>query len=244
MGCVPDWLIDTPIAHRGLHDAAAGVPENSRAAFRAAMTEGYAIELDLQLSGDGEAVVFHDDDLARLAGTDASVDNLTAAELGRIRLLDTDETVPSLRQTLEEVSGRVPLLLELKTVSRAIGRLESASWRFLADYPGAFAVQSFEPATVAWFRRNASEVCRGQIGGGLRRKKGSTLRRLLGRELSLLGSGRPDFIAFNIDRLPHPAIALARRLGIPVLAWTVTDETQLKKARALADNIIFEHIRP
>ena len=243
---VPSWLIETPIAHRGLHDASAGVPENSLAAFRAAAAKGYAIELDLQLSGDGEAVAFHDDELARLSGVSGAVSSRTAAELGRIQLLGTKETVPSLRQVLEEIAGQVPLLLELKTFDRAVGPLESATCRLLAGYSGAVALQSFEPATVAWLRRQDPALWRGQISSGLRPHRGreSSLRRFLRRNLLLLGAGRPDFIAYDIDRLPHPAVALARRLGMPVLAWTVASEAQLRKARALADNIIFEHIRP
>lgn len=246
MRALPAWLTQTPIAHRGLHDAKAGVPENSIAAFEAAIAAGYGIELDLQLSADGIAVVFHDDRLDRLAGRPGALAAETAEALGRMKLLGTAETIPSFRRTLHTVAGRAPLLVELKTLGRAAGPLEAAAWRELAGYAGPFAVQSFEPRTVAWFRRNAPATCRGQISGLYRddRQGQSSPRRFLLRNLLLAAPGRPDFIAYDVNGLGRPPVRLARRLGLPVLAWTVRTGEQLATARALADNVIFEQIRP
>jgi len=242
----PSWLTDVPVTHRGLHDAAAGVPENSLAAFEAAIAAGYGIELDLQLSADGVAVVFHDDDLQRLSGTAGAMCERSAAELGRLHLLGTGETIPTLRRTLDAVADRAALLIELKTLGREVGPLERAAWRELRGYRGRFAVQSFEPATVAWFRRHAPGACRGQIGRGYRRddEGQGPLRRFLLRHLLLSWPGRPDFIAYDVNALDEPALKLARALGLPVLTWTVRTEAQLARARALADNVIFEQIRP
>jgi glycerophosphoryl diester phosphodiesterase len=246
MRALPGWLTRTPIAHRGLHDAKAGVPENSLAAFEAAIAAGYGIELDLQLSADGVAVVFHDDRLDRLTGRQGALADETVDALGGMRLLGTAEKIPSFRRTLATVAGRAPLLVELKTLGRAVGPLEAAAWHELAGYTGRFAVQSFEPRTVAWFRRHVPDACRGQISGLYRddRQGQSALRRFLLRNLLLSGPGRPDFIAYDVHGLGRPPVRLARRLGLPVLTWTVRTGEQLTTARALADNVIFEQIRP
>lgn len=243
---VPAWLVAQPIAHRGLHDAGAGRPENSRAAFRAAVEAGYAIELDLQLSGDGSPVVFHDSVLDRITDGSGPLAERTAAELNQITLHQTEETIPTFAEVLSEIAARAPILVEIKSWLRPVGRLEAAAWHLLEGYCGPFAVQSFDPACLAWFRRHAPDVVRGQLGHRYRRTRhGQPARkRFLLRNLLLLGQSRPHFIGYDIDDLPHPAAALARRLGLPLLAWTVGTEADREKARGLADNIIFEHIRP
>jgi glycerophosphoryl diester phosphodiesterase len=242
----PAWLTETPVAHRGLHAATAGVPENSLAAFEAAIAAGYGIELDLQLSADGVAMVFHDDDLERLCGIGGRMSERRAEELGRLALLGTAETIPTLRRTLDAVASRAPLLIELKTLGLEVGPLEAAAWHELQAYTGRFAIQSFEPGSVTWFHRHAPAVCRGQISGPFRRggEDQGPLRRFLLRHLLLSWPGRPDFIAYDVNALDEPALKLARALGLPVLTWTVRTEAQLTRARALADNVIFEQIRP
>jgi glycerophosphoryl diester phosphodiesterase len=242
----PAWLSRQPIAHRGLHDGDAGVPENSRAAFEAAIAAGYAIELDLQRSADGAAMVFHDGDLDRMTEESGPVTARAAAELGRIRLSGSTETIPTLAQVLDDVAGRAPILVEIKSWHRPVGGLEAAALSHLQDYDGAVAVQSFDPASLAWFRHHAPGIRRGQIGHRYRhlRHGRSAWQRFLLRNLLLSGQSRPHFIAYDIDDLPHPAPALARRLGLPLLAWTVRSEAAWEKARGLADNVIFEQIRP
>jgi glycerophosphoryl diester phosphodiesterase len=244
MRAVPGWLTGTPVAHRGLHGP--GVPENSLAAFEAAIGAGFAIELDLQLSADGVAMAFHDDGLRRLTGRPGAFAAQTAAALGAMTLLGTAETIPSLAETLALVAGRTPLLIELKTLGQPVGPLEAATWRELEAYDGPFAVQSFEPGSVAWFRRHAPRVCRGQISGLYQedREGQGAWRCFLLRNLLLSAPGRPDFIAYDVNGLGRLPVRLARLCGLPLLTWTVRTAEQLAQARALADNVIFEQIRP
>lgn len=244
---LPRWLTATPVAHRGLHDIAAGIPENSRAAFGAALAAGYAIELDVRLSADGVAVVFHDATLERLCGRPGRVADLSAAELGRLALLGTAETPPTFAEVLALVDGRTPLLVEVKNYGREpIGALEQAVASALARYRGPFAVQSFNPRTVAWFRRHMPQFVRGQIAdlklppGPFPRLRLAILKRLLARR-----HGAPHFLAYDVNQLPAPLTERARAEGLPVLAWTVRDEAQRQRAAHHADNIIFElPVRP
>src|SRR5690606_24212468 len=165
---LPKWLTRTPIAHRGLHDIARGIPENSRLAFQKAMDAGYAIELDVRITGDQQVVVFHDADLKRLCGRDGRVDRTPLAELKTMKLLGTEETVPSFRDVLDQVRGQVPLLVEIKKdKGEPAGILEASVARMLQHYPGPFAVQSFSPRTVKWFQKNAPQILRGQISTDL-----------------------------------------------------------------------------
>lgn len=225
---IEPWLLSTPVAHRGLHGK--GVPENSLAAFRAAARRGYAIEFDVRLGHGDAPIVFHDANLKRMTGADRPLASTPCAALKKLRLHDTDQHVPDLAEVLEEIGGTVPLLVELKTpTDRDSGTLEAAVWRVLAGYRGAYAVQSFLPATVAWFRREAPAVSRGQLMG-----EG------IDRRLALLRHTRPDFIGCDIRHLPDHRIARTR---LPVLAWTVRSLADRVRSAVFADNVIFEGYR-
>lgn len=241
----PSWLWRRPIAHRGLHDPARPRerPENSLAAFEAAARAGHPIELDVHLTADGEVVVFHDDDLWRMTGRRGRVADATLAELRALPLSNTDERIPSLDDALACVAGRVPVLVELK--ARApYGPLERAVCDVLARWPGEHAVQSFDPWSMLWMRRHAPHLPRGMLSGdmsheGLPRHQAIVLEHLL-----LAPAVLPDFIGYQLDALPHWAPSLWRRLGRPLLAWTVRDEAGLRRARGLVDNVIFEGVTP
>ena len=238
----PDWLRRTPIAHRGLHDAAAGVPENSLAAFRAAVDEGYAIELDVRLARDGVAMVFHDVRLERMCGRPDRMGDLDSATLRRIALQGGDETIPMLEDVLALVADRVPLLIEVKNYGTdPVGPLESATVADLAVYTGRFAVQSFSPLTVDWFRTNAPQLLRGQIATvpSEMTDLDDARRQMLAQMLDQ-GFGAPQFIAYDVRYLPSPLTTRARAQGLPVLTWTVRDDAALARAREHADTIIFE----
>lgn len=239
---VPSWLRSRPIAHRGLHDASR--PENSLAAFEAAAAAGHPIELDVHLTADGQAVVFHDDTLERMTGHPGTVAASTLAELTALRLRGTDEPVPSLAQVLERVAGRVPVLVELKSHGPPRGRLEPAVCDVLARFPGEHAVQSFDPWSMLWMRRHAPHLPRGMLSGDMR-SEGLPLHEALAVEHLLLAPAvRPDFIGYELRALPHPATSLWRRLGRPLLAWTIRDDAALRRARGLVDNVIFEGVTP
>lgn len=237
-----DWLRARPVAHRGLHDAAAGAPENSLAAFEAAAAAGYAMECDLQLAADGVAMVFHDAQLDRLTGTSGALGAHCAKALGALRLLGTDEPIPTLADLLARIDGRAPILLELKHDVSPVGPLEEAAWRELRRYRGPYAVQSFDPDAVAWFGRRAPEAPRGQVTADWRRYREGERPALANAWAAV--RARPQFLAWSVHALPHWAPRLARRLGLPLLAWTVRSPEDLARARACGANPIFESLRP
>jgi glycerophosphoryl diester phosphodiesterase len=237
------WLRSRPIAHRGLHDAAAGRPENSLPAFLAARESGYPVELDVRLSADGKVVVVHDDRLERLTGVDVAVAGSSLASLQSLRLLGTGTTIPTLAEVLALLEGRVPLLIEIKN-SEAPGPLEEALLADLDGYDGPNAVQSFNPLSLAWFRERAPGIPRGQLSGSFSDTVlDDGLRELL-VGLRFNEMTEPAFIAYELGCLPHPAASAARAAGLPLIAWTVRTPEDLARAREHADNVIFESVLP
>ncbi|HEX2257469.1 MAG TPA: glycerophosphodiester phosphodiesterase family protein [Afifellaceae bacterium] len=231
------WLTARPIAHRGLHDLARGRPENSLAAFEAAVEGRYAIECDLHPAGDGVPVVFHDDDLYRLTGEEGGVRDRAAVELGKLRLAGTQEWVPTLEQLLAAVEGRVPLLIELKHMAGRDQGFAAAVVEALRRYDGPVALMSFDAALVADVKAAAPELPRGLTAGGDWRKGGEQFRAIRTLEA--------DFISYSIDDLPTWAPVVANRiLGIPLICWTVRNPAQLAKAKAWTDQITFEGFLP
>lgn len=250
------WLKTLPIAHRGLHDTASGIPENSLPAFAAAISAGYAIELDVRLSRDGAPIVFHDETLARMTGTSSAVHDGTAEELNKINLVGSSETIPTLAQVLAHVKARVPLLVEVKAPTRHVGTLEMAVALLLRDYRGPYAVQSFNPLCIGWFRDHAPEICRGLLSTNFGDKPvmntakfapgfvPTGAERFALRHLLTIPFVRPDFIGYDVDALPALAPWITKHLGLPLLAWTVRSERQREIGAAHADNVIFEGYRP
>lgn len=241
------WLKARPIAHRGLHDEAAGIGENTLSAFRRAIDAGLPFELDLRLSKDGEAVVFHDEALDRLTAESGPVRHRTAEQLRKIKIKGTDDHIPTLSEVLAMTAGRVPVLIEIKAPTRKVGRLEARVAEILRGYDGAFAVQSFNPLVVDWFKTNEPDMIRGLLSGGykatgpfkVRARVKFTLRHMLCAPMI-----RPHFIAYEVDALPAIAPRVAQWFGLPLLAWTVASEQQRKIGAEHADNIIFEGFAP
>jgi glycerophosphoryl diester phosphodiesterase len=226
-------LIARPFAHRGLHGP--GRIENSRAAFDAAIAAGNGIELDVQASADDQAMVFHDYDLERLTEAAGGVRTLGAAELGRIRLKNTEEMIPTLTEVLGLVAGKAGVLIEVKSPDRhpvALSRTVAAA---LAGYNGAVAVMSFNPEVGHWFARHAPGVLRGLVVT----EQGKGWRGFFERWLALWRA-RPDFIAYDIRDLPSRFADRARDRGLPVLTWTVRTLKDRARAAEHADQIIFE----
>jgi len=237
-----EWLRRTPFAHRGLHDRSAGPPENSLAAFEAAVTAGYGIELDVRLAADGVPVVFHDAGLERLTGLAGWVSSSSSARLARARLGGSDQPIPRLEEALSVVRGRTPLLVEIKNPGHRVGALEASVWARLEGYAGPVAVLSFNPLTLSWFRRRAPALARGQnlaARGSSHRGRGAAAAARLARLLA-----RPHFISHEITSLNHRRSARIRGHGLPLVAWTVRDARAQAKALRYADNFMFEGFRP
>lgn len=234
-----DWLRDRPIAHRGLHSER--VPENSIPAFEQAAWAGYPAELDVRVTADGVPVVFHDRRLDRLTDGTGAIGNRRWEEVAECRLCGTDQTVARLETVLETIDGKVPLLIELKNSSRP-GKLERAVSDCLEGYDGEFAIQSFNPLVLWWFRRHRPEWPRGQLAPlslGSRLLSRTLLRRLVPSAYT-----SPDFIGYGCNLLPMPPLSRRARDGCHVLAWTVRSKDTLHQIRPHVDNVIFEAIRP
>jgi len=238
----PAWLVDVPFAHRGLHDHR--IPENSLAAVAAAADADYGVELDVQLTADGYPVVLHDVTLERVAGAPLRPGELPLAELAQLRLGGGDHRVPTLADALDVVGGRTPVMVELKNFGRRTGRLEGRAAAVLDSYAGPFCVSSFNPRTITWLRRTRPGWLRGQAAGTLEGVPMPTWLRPLLRRMAWNRRNRPDFVAYELAALPHPAVDRARRSGAAVVAWTVTSQDELMLAQRLSDNIIFEGVRP
>jgi glycerophosphoryl diester phosphodiesterase len=238
-----------PIAHRAVHDRAASRPENSRAAIRAAIEHGYGIEFDLQPSVDGVPMVFHDHHLMRLTGADGAVRERTAEELGRLRLKNGDEGIPTLAEVLELVAGRVPLLVEVKDQSHVLGpvegELEKATAAALRAYEGPVALMSFNPHSVMALRDAAPDIPRGLVTCSydpsepeLAGIDPACLDRL--RDIADFEATGACFISHEWKDLARPRVAELKRAGVPVLCWTVRSPETDRAARAVADNVTFE----
>jgi glycerophosphoryl diester phosphodiesterase len=223
------WLIDKPIAHRGLHDNVS-FPENSLAAFDLAIKSSYPIELDLQLLRDERIAVFHDVSLLRMTGVDASIRSKSSSELKDFRLLETNQRIPLFGELLELINGEVPLLIEIKSNYLA-GRFERTVIKTLNGYRGEYAIESFNPLTVLWMKENAGQVLRGMLSRSLFRAK-------LYAKIN-----HPHFLAVNISKLNYydPKVTAGR---IPVIGYTAKSQDEFNLAMKICDNIIFEGFQP
>jgi len=239
---LPAWITARPIAHRGLFDPARGIPENSLAAVAAACDAGYAMELDLRAISGG-AAVFHDSRLERMTGSPGPIARLSPSDLRHIRLSDTNEPIPLLKDVLALVRGRVPLMLEIKN-DAAAGAFEKTVLEGLSGYRGEIAVVSFNPFSLRSFAARAPQIPRGQTAGPFAGPGLPLWRRALRRYFLLNAVSRPDFLLYDLDGLPCWSVSWRRRLGAKVVAYTVRDAAGAAKARAVADNFIFEGIRP
>jgi glycerophosphoryl diester phosphodiesterase len=242
-----DLLFASPFAHRGLW-APEGPPENSLAAFEAACQAGYGVELDVQLSSDGEAVVFHDADLARLTGQAGRLADHTAAELGGLKLADADEVIPTLTEALVLIGGRAMVLIEIKTPYGEVGPLERRVCEVLIDYSGPSAVIGFNPYSHAWFADRHPKILRGldsysYARGGDADRLAPDLRRSFAN-LEHVELARPQFLALGLDMLPSAKADEHRAAGMPVLAWTVRSPAEWAKVSGHCDNQIFEGYAP
>lgn len=245
----PDWLTARPVAHRGLHDRARGIVENMPGAVDAAIAGNFAIEVDIQLTADGEAMVHHDAVLGRLTEGEGALLQKTAAELKQVAFKDTPERMMSLSDLCALVAGRVPLVVEVKSHFDDDRRLVQRMAQVLESYSGPVVGMSFDPVQVLALRETMPELTRGIVAQ--RRYDDDYWTRLTAPQrasmLHLRHAFRtePHFVAFWVDQLPAPAPWIARNVfGCPLLAWTVRTPEQRARAARCADQMIFEGFRP
>jgi len=252
-----DWLTARPIAHRGLHDAAAGVIENTASAFAAAIAGSYGIETDLQISADGEAMVHHDDALGRLTSGTGRLADMSTAEIKAVRFKASQKTsqktsqdrILTLGELCDLVGGRATLVLELKSHFDGDRRLVQRAADVLASYAGPVAVMSFDPAMVEACRKLAPGLPRGIVAERhyahpeWDRLPSSEKRRMA--QLLHAMRTRPHFVAYAVKDLPAAAPLIARWFfGLPLLTWTVRNADDRRRAGRWADQMLFESIRP
>jgi glycerophosphoryl diester phosphodiesterase len=235
------------VAHRGLHDVAAGLLENTSSAFEAAIAAGYAIECDLQLSGDGVPIVFHDYTLDRLTSEKGGVAQRTAADLKKVVLKNSTDSMQTLAELLHQVKGRVPLLIELKSRWNGNGMLAHRAIEALNEYKGRFALMSFDPDLVEEVRIQSPQSMRGIVAERVSSRSWNHLplsRRLELRHLLHLERTLPDYIAYKANDLPWPPVSKLRAAGLPIICWTVRSEAEAGAVRRYCDQITFEGFRP
>lgn len=243
----PNWLTARPIAHRGLHSEQNGIVENTIAAATAAIAKNYAIECDIQLTKDGEAVVFHDPTLDRLMQAQGRVDGFSVSELARLSYKSGDKIV-SLMEFLNHVDGRAPVVVDIKSHYDGDMRIAGRAMATAANYSGPVCLKSFDPEVLIYLRREGASCPVGLIARAgddeewahLRPERRKQITEL--RDYLLLQS---DFLSWNHGDLPHAVPILCRGgLGLPVMTWAVRSEADGERAKLYADQIIFEGYEP
>ena len=231
-------------AHRGYHDGNVAVPENSLSSFQAAIDAGYGIELDVQLSSDKVPMVFHDADLMRICGREGKIWDYTCQELQEMKLFGTEETIPTLEEALALINGQVPILVEYK-MDKVDTDVCAYSHELLKDYDGPYAVQSFHPFALFWYRQNAKDIPRGILAKNFIRdnkEKGeeSSIIDFLTTNLMLNVIGYPDFVAYDCIDADFYALRLCRFLGAKTSTWTILEPAQYEAVKGQFDLYTFE----
>lgn len=234
------WLVTQMIAHRGLHNTQA--PENTLAAFERAVQAGYPIELDVREIDDGTVVVIHDLKLSRLTGSDGYVTNLTRDNLKKYKIMKTEQTIPLFSEVLELVNGQVPILIEIKNVNK-VGKLEKSIYEMLKAYEGEYAVQSFNPYSIEYFKHFAPSITRGQLSSFfINENSVSPIKKYVLKRMLFNHISRPDFISYDQTNLPNRYVSKYSHL--PVLAWTIRSQAEYERVLPYCNNIIFENFIP
>ncbi len=229
------------VAHRGLHGID-GVIENSLWAFEKAIEHSFIIENDIHLTKDNEVIVFHDDNLKRMCGVDEKPENLTLEEIKKLNLAGTSEKIPTLKECLDLVDGRVPLLIEFKTpVLTKFEPLCRFANEVLKDYKGKYFIQSFNPLIVRWYKKNRPDIMRGQLSSAFYKEP---FHQKLAGALVFNFLSRPDFVSYEYKHKNNFFRRLTSLLGAFPVAWTYTEKEQIKKTKKSFKAFIFEKFIP
>jgi len=234
------WLTDIAFAHRGLHGSKTGHVENSLSAFQAANDQGHGFELDILLSHDNKAMVFHDVSLKRLTGQFGQLQDFTAEQLSKITLTGSGDKIPSLNNILLKTSPKYPVLIEIKGDQGTPDQIAEAVFNEIRNDDRPLAIMSFYPDIILWFQQNAPHILRGLVAtshndGGFPDDYFS-----VATQKSLIDRLDVDFVAYDIATLPNEVTEYCQHKDVPILTWTVRTETQRRKAARYTDNIIYE----
>lgn len=237
------WIKETPIAHRGVHTK--DIPENSLSAFENALKNNYAIELDVQFTKDKEVVVFHDENLKRMTNDTRNIEDVNYDELKNLRLDNTNEIIPILEEVLELVDSKVAILIEIKDCKDYI-ELSEKTYEILKGYEGNYAIQSFNPFILEWYKNNASEVIRGQLSGTFTEGSESlnSFEKFVLKNMLLNFKSKPNYIGYELEGIPKSKLESLRKKGVPIIVWTVKNKEDMEKAYKYSDNITFENFLP
>lgn len=233
-------------AHRGLHHNKKGVPENSLKAFRDAVEKGYGIELDVQITKDRVPVVFHDYNLHRICGVDKKISDLNSEELKQYRLLNTEERIPTFREALDCVDGKVPLIIELKIPWDPKDTCKAAE-KELANYKGLYCIESFNPLGLGWYKKHHPEIIRGQLSTDFVKEQieGSRVQHFILKNLLFNFYTKPDFIAYQHKYKKGLSFTICRKIYKAwSIAWTVKSKSEMDECKGYFDQIIFEGFKP
>jgi glycerophosphoryl diester phosphodiesterase len=238
------WLKTYHLAHRGLHSKDLTVPENSLQAFKLAIEKGYALELDLNMLKDGTIVVFHDDNLKRLTGIDKHISQMTYDDIKDLRLNNTDQHMPLLHELLNLTDGRVPLLIELKPFGE-ITKFCEIVYEQLKVYKGVFAIFSFHPGIVRWFKKHAPNIARGQISKDFGHEQTfNPILKFMLKRLYFNPFTKPDFISYDIKSLPNKYVNKAQKQGKTIISFTATSQKDLDFVKSMYTNVVFQYFTP
>lgn len=234
-----EFLSRSLIAHRGYYNNKKGIPENSVIAFKKAIDNNYLIELDVRLTKDKKLVVFHDDNLKRVCGVNKRVKDLTYKELLKYNLFDTTQKVPLFSEVIKLVNGRVPILIETKFHNR-YGVLEKILINELSNYKGLYAIQSFYPLSLLWFRTNTKHIPIGLLSSNFKNNKNS-LKKLIGKTLILDLFFKTDFISYDVKGLPNNYLLLKKDKK-KIVIWTIKNKKDYDLAKKYTDALICENM--
>lgn len=245
----PDWLTARPVAHRGLHDLSRGIVENTPSAIRAAVEHGFSIEIDVQRTADGEAIVHHDEALGRLTESREALAALTAEKLKQVAFKQTADRMVTLGELCDLIAGRSVLVVEIKSLFDGDMTLVKRVAEVLTAYQGPAVAMSFDPEQVAALRHVAPNIVRGIVAqrryddGHWKEASPAQQRRMTTLRHAL--ETQPHFVAYSVNDLPAPAPWIARHLfRCPLLTWTVRTPEQQRRAARYADQMIFEGFVP
>lgn len=233
-------------AHRGLHNKKTQAPENSMAAFKLAVEQGYGIELDVQLTKDKVAVVHHDYDLKRSCGVDKKISDLDYKELQEYKLFKSQERIPTFREVLDLIGGKVPVIVELKIPWKPHNTCIAAS-KELKNYRGLYCIESFNPFGLGWYKKHFPQVVRGQLSTDFIKEKieGSKMQYFILKHLLLNFYTKPDFIAYQHKYKKGLSFTICRKLfKTKTAAWTIKSQKELSDSNDYFELFIFERFIP